>query len=56
MATTTVYRPGETVPVSGIYGLYYGTTLYNEVTCVAGEPFPPSPRPGGYYRLIRQTH
>ena len=32
------YKPGETVPESGIYAC---DNCGNEVTCVEGEPFPP---------------
>lgn len=35
----TVYKSGEIVPVSGIY---YDLESKSEVTCVKGEPFPPS--------------
>ena len=50
-----MYKPGQTVPQSGIYGVYYGGVKANETTCVKGEPFPPTPRPGGTYRLVRAT-
>lgn len=47
-----MHRPGETVPISGIYAC---TGCRNEVTCVRGEPFPPCRRcgTGAGYRLIR---
>lgn len=50
------YQPGEIVPQSGIYGQYSNSgTKENEVTCVKGEPFPPTPKPRMYYKLIRAT-
>lgn len=41
------FRPGETAPVSGQYALVdqYGRRTGAERTVVAGEPFPPTPRP-----------
>jgi hypothetical protein len=44
MSTTRIYRPGETVPTSGQYGVVnvHGTYLGREVTCVRGETFPPT--------------
>ena len=51
------YYPGGSVPKSGIYGQYSASgTKENEVTCVKGEPFPPTPRPNMYYQLVRATH
>ncbi len=47
------YKPGETVPQSGIYAEY---TILNvkvgEVTCVKGEPFPPTTDNGYHYLLV----
>jgi hypothetical protein len=39
-----VYRPGEIVPVSGQYAVVTvsGNHAGREVTCVKGEPFPPT--------------
>ena len=44
MATGKIYRPGETVPVSGQYGVVdvHGSYLGREVTCSKGETFPPT--------------
>ena len=43
------YYPGKSVPQSGIYGQYSESgTKVNEVTCVKGEPFPPTPHPNMY--------
>lgn len=48
------FKPGEKVPTSGIYAEF---TLYNtkltEVTCVKGEPFPPTKNNGYHYELVR---
>ena len=50
------YSPGQIVPQSGIYGLYSSSgTKTNEVTCVKGEPFPPTPQSGMYYKMVRAT-
>jgi hypothetical protein len=39
-----IHRPGETVPVSGQYKVVTitGASVGREVTCVKGEPFPPT--------------
>ncbi len=46
-----LYKPGETVPVSGQYPLLgpKGGDTGQEVTSVKGEPFPPTPKPGMGY-------
>jgi hypothetical protein len=38
-----IYRPGQTVPQSGQYGVCdsSGHYLGREATCTKGEPFPP---------------
>ncbi|VEI74356.1 Uncharacterised protein [Mannheimia haemolytica] len=47
------YISGQTVPKSGIYGLFSHTGKQeNRVTCVKGEPFPPTPRSNMYYKLL----
>lgn len=54
-----IYRPGEIVPVSGQYGAVnvYGNYTGREVTCVKGEPFPPTRVGEAGYRLRdRTTH
>ena len=52
----TKYKAGQTVPQSGIYGVYNaGGKKTNEATCVKGEPFPPTPEPDMYYQLVRAT-
>jgi hypothetical protein len=40
----TIHLPGQRVPVSGQYGVVNraGHFLGREVTCVKGEPFPPT--------------
>ncbi len=51
------YRPGQTVPYSGIYLVLHDKCHHqtHEVTCVYGEPFPPYHCcPGAIrYRLVR---
>lgn len=43
MLTGAIYRPGQTVPRSGQYGVCdrSGYYLGREATCTRGEPFPP---------------
>jgi hypothetical protein len=57
--TQQIYKPGQTVPVSGQYGavLATGRLAGREVTCVRGEPFPPT-RYGeiGYVLLDATAH
>ena len=42
--TGPIYRPGQTVPQSGQYGVCNsaGSYLGREATCTKGEPFPPT--------------
>ena len=48
------YKPGETVPTSGIYAeLSSSNVKQTEVTCVKKEPFPPTKGSGYYYELVR---
>ena len=53
----TIYRPGQTVPISGIYDVVNasGVNQGRRVTCVEGEPFPPTKYVGeyGYVLAIR---
>jgi hypothetical protein len=39
-----IYGPGDTVPTSGIYNVVnsFGAYMGRQVTCVKGEPFPPT--------------
>ncbi len=51
------YKPGEKVPQSGIYAeLTALNTKVTEVTCVKGEPFPPTTTQGYHYELVRAAH
>ena len=58
MSTRTIYRPGQTVPVSGIYAEVdrYGIQVGRNVTCVRNEPFPPTRKGGDGYILIQVTN
>lgn len=48
--------PGEKVPHSGIYCEYNCIGVFTgKVTCVEGEPFPPTDGPDGYFELDRAT-
>jgi hypothetical protein len=52
------YRPGETVPASGIYKVVdvFRVGVGREITCEQGEPFPPTVDSGEYgFVLIRET-
>lgn len=44
MSNTTIFRPGQIVPVSGQYGVVdrFGAYLGRQVTSVRGEHFPPT--------------
>jgi hypothetical protein len=53
MAKPTGLKPGQTVPVSGIYqeiGPRGGKVT--QVTSVQGEPLPPTASKGGTYTLV----
>ena len=51
------YRPGQTVPRSGQYGIIgpRGGYTGHEVTSVKDEPFPPTPRSGMRYVPVDYT-
>lgn len=54
-----IYRPGQTVPVSGLYSVVTqsGFPVGRRVTCVLGEPFPPTKNVGEYgYVLYMATN
>lgn len=49
------FRSGELVPASGIYQMRDSEDVdIREVTCVKGEPFPPTDHEGGYF-VIKQV-
>ena len=52
-----MYKSGQKAPLSGQYGLFdkNGNYKKREVTVVKGEPFPPTPSVGMYYRLKDKT-
>jgi hypothetical protein len=54
------YKPGQTVPESGIYKVNHDRkhTAEHEVTAVRGEPFPPCRNCGSgiTYSLVRAAH
>jgi hypothetical protein len=55
---STIYRPGQRVPVSGIYNVVnaYGTYMGRQDTCEEGETFPPTISPSEYgYVLAQET-
>lgn len=56
--STQQYKPGQTVPQSGLYKVNHGGTHpEHEVTAVKGEPFPPSREGHGItYTLVRAAH
>lgn len=48
------YKPGETVPTSGIYKeLTASGVQLTEVTCVKNEHFPPTKGSGYHFELVR---
>jgi hypothetical protein len=58
--TNTIHRPGAIVPTSGQYDVVdaYGYYCGRQVTCVRGEPFPPTrtPREYGYVLADATIH
>lgn len=52
-----MYRPGDTVPTSGIYNVVnmYGSYVGYQRTCVKGEPFPPLTSPAYGFTLSTAT-
>lgn len=57
MAKNTTYKPGQTAPRSGQYGVKgpRGGDLGREVTVTKGEPFPPTQQSGQKYTLNDPT-
>jgi hypothetical protein len=53
LAKTSGLKPGQTVPVSGLY-IQVGPKggKGSEVTSVKGEPLPPAPTKGTTYTLV----
>ena len=53
-----VYRPGETAPKSGQYGIVgpKGGNTNKEVTVPKGNTLPPTPKPGQGYVINDLTH
>lgn len=58
MIPGTIYRPGQRVPISGIYGelTHRDTWSGRNVTCVLRKPFPPSQAHCYRYILLRATN
>lgn len=52
-----IYRPGDTVPQSGQYGVVDRQREYlgREVTCVRREPFPPTRTSREYGYVLRDA-
>jgi len=52
-----IHRPGDTVPTSGIYNVVnsLGSYMGRQVTCVYGEPFPPTVYAGEYGFMLSQA-
>jgi len=57
MAKKDEYKPGETCPTSGQWGIVNprGGSTGKERTVVRDEPFPPTPEAGQKYRLVDRT-
>lgn len=54
--SNTIYTPGQRVPISGQYAaVTHAGTRTREVTCVAGEPFPPTRANERGYVLVDRT-
>jgi hypothetical protein len=60
IAQRTIYKPGDTVPVSGIYKAVHGQVHHDEheITAVTGEPFPPCNHCGQHaqFTLVMAVH
>jgi YjzC-like protein len=60
MADQNEFRPGETVPSSGIYTVIHDIqhTLTHEVTCIKGKKFPPCRECGPHprFKLKQPAH
>lgn len=54
----TTYKPGDIVPISGLYGVVDQHHRYTgrEVTCVKGHRFPPAPHGYGFVLKDRARH
>jgi len=50
-------KPGSATPVSGQYAVVgpRGGISGKEITGVKGKPLPPTPTPGGGYKLVDKT-
>jgi len=57
MSDKKFYRPGETAPASGQYGIVgpRGGDTGQERTVTKGEPLPPTPESGQKYRIVDRT-
>lgn len=57
MANDNLFKPGETVTVSGQYELIgqKGGKTKLEITAVQGKQFPPTPKPGMKFKLVDKT-
>jgi hypothetical protein len=53
-----MYKPGERVPVSGIYAQVdrFGSSSGGNATCVKDEPFPPTDRGGMGWVLHQRSN
>ncbi len=53
--SSKMYKAGQTCEASGIYGITgpRGGKAGDERTVVKGEPFPPPPKAGLFYALVR---
>lgn len=53
----TIKRPGSIVSISGIYNVVnsLGSYMGRQVTCVEGEPFPPTKYTGEYGYVLHQA-
>jgi hypothetical protein len=58
MSTPGIYRPGQIVPISGIYAEVnrFGGRTGRNAACVLREPFPPTQDNGYGYILIQRSN
>lgn len=57
MDNKNAYRPGQSAPISGQYGVLgpRGGSTGTEITAIQGKPLPPSPKPGQSYVPVDPT-
>ena len=57
MVNKNAYRPGQSAPISGQYGVLgpRGGNTGTEITAIQGKPLPPTPKPRQSYVPVDPT-